>query len=98
MLVHPRVQHLHQAARDRGQIHVTNPFHPTAEDRFEVRAAGREPVTQPGLGEDRNSFTGAVRHIQAVVRGEEEPRLLAVDTSLGSARALHDLTASARQR
>jgi predicted dehydrogenase len=79
-----------------GQIHVTNPFHPTPQDRFEVHAAGREPVTHPAMGEDQNSFTGAVRHIQAVVRGEEEPRLLATGTSLGSARALHDLTASAR--
>jgi len=30
-----------------------------------------------------------------VVKGEEEPRLLAVDTSLGSAQALHDLARSA---
>lgn len=78
-----------------GQIQLTNPFHPTAEDWFEVRADGREPVTHPAAGPDRHSFTPAIRHIQAVVRGEEEPRLLAVDTSLGSARALHDLTRSA---
>jgi len=32
-----------------------------------------------------------------VVRGEEEPRLLAVDTSLGSAQALHDLARAAAQ-
>lgn len=78
-----------------GQIQLTNPFHPTAEDWFEVRADGREPVTHPAAGPDRHSFTPAIRHIQAVVRGEEEPRLLAVDTSLGSARALHDLPRSA---
>ena len=78
-----------------GQINITNPFHPTAQDRFEVRVAGREPVTHPGLGRDQYSFTAAVRHIQAVVSGAEQPRLLAVDTSLGSARALHDLSRSA---
>ncbi len=80
-----------------GQIHLTNPFHPTAADWFEVRAPGQEPVRHPGRLRDQHSFTGAIRHIQAVVRGEEEPRALAVDTSLGSAQALHDLTASARQ-
>lgn len=78
-----------------GQINITNPFHPTAQDRFEVWVAGREPVTHPGLGRDQHSFTAAVRHIQAVVSGAQQPRLLAVDTSLGSARALHDLSHSA---
>lgn len=81
-----------------GQIHLTNPFHPTPQDWFEVRADGRDPVTHPAMGRDQHSFTGAVRHIQAVTRGGEEPRLLAVDTSLGSARALHDLTRSAAGR
>ncbi len=80
-----------------GQIHLTNPFHPTPADWFEVRVAGQDPVRHPGMGRDQNSFTGAIRHIQAVVRGEEEPRMLAVDTSLGSARALHELAASARR-
>ena len=56
---------------------------------------GREPAIHPGAGPNQHSFTPAVRHIQAVVRGEEEPRLLAVDTSLGSAQALHDLARSA---
>ena len=78
-----------------GQINITNPFHPTAADSFEVRVAGSEPATHPGTGRDQYSFTAAVRHIQAVVSGAEQPRLLAVDTSLGSARALHDLASSA---
>jgi predicted dehydrogenase len=79
----------------RGQIHLTNPFHPTPQDWFEVRAVGREPERHPATGADQHSFTPAVRHIQAVVRGEEEPRLLAASTALGSARALHDLARSA---
>jgi predicted dehydrogenase len=78
-----------------GQINITNPFHPTPQDRFEVCVEGREPATHPGAGPNRESFTPAVRHIQAVVKGEEEPRLLAIDTSLGSAQALHDLARSA---
>ncbi|HYB88136.1 MAG TPA: Gfo/Idh/MocA family oxidoreductase [Streptosporangiaceae bacterium] len=78
-----------------GQIHLTNPFHPTQQDRFEVRVEGREPAVHPAAGPNQYSFTPAVRHIQAVVRGEEEPRLLAIDTSPGSAQALQDLAVSA---
>jgi len=79
----------------RGQIHVTNPFHPTAEDTFVVFQDGRGPVTHPGSGPNRQSFTPLIQHIQAVVRGEEQPRLLAADTALGSARALADIAAAA---
>jgi predicted dehydrogenase len=78
-----------------GQIHLTNAFHPSAADRFEVHVAGRDPVAHPAAGPDRYSFTPAVRHIQAVVAGREAPRWLAVDTSYGSARALAALAASA---
>jgi len=78
-----------------GQINLTNPFHPTAQDRFEVCVEGREPEIHPGAGPNQHSFTPAIQHIQAVVRGEEEPRQLAVDTSLGSAEALQDLARSA---
>jgi len=78
-----------------GQINITNPFHPTEADSFEVRVEGREPARYPGGGRNRHSFTPAVRHIQAVVRGEAEPRELALNTSLGSAHALNDLAASA---
>jgi predicted dehydrogenase len=79
----------------RGQINVTNPFHPTPADSYEVRVHGADPVTHPAAGRDRHSFTPAIRHIQAVIRGEEAPRLLATKTSLGSARALDDLIRSA---
>jgi hypothetical protein len=40
------------------------------------------------------SFTAAIRHINAVLAGDEEPRLLAVGTALPTARALHDLAGS----
>jgi predicted dehydrogenase len=80
-----------------GQIDISNPFHPGAGDRFEVRAAGRDPASHPGTGPDRYSFTPAVRHIQDAVTGREPPRWLAADTSFGSARALADIAASAGQ-
>jgi predicted dehydrogenase len=78
-----------------GQVHLSNPFHPTAQDRFEVLVEDREVATYLASGPNRESFTPLVQHIQAVVRGEEQPRLFAVDTALGSARALHDLARSA---
>jgi predicted dehydrogenase len=81
-----------------GQINITNPFHPAAADTFEVRVDEQEPVTHPASGPNQRSFTPLVQHIQAVLRGAEAPRLLAVDTALGSARALHDIAhASATQ-
>ena len=77
-----------------GQIHITNPFHPGASDHYAVHAAGSQTGPIPA-GTDEPSFTAAIRHINAVLAGEAEPRLLAVDTSLPLARALHDLAGSA---
>jgi hypothetical protein len=76
-----------------GQISLTNPFHPGPADRLEVFAAKAEPRSYAAAG-DEPSFTAAIRHIQAVLRGEEAPRQLASETSLASAQALHDLHAS----
>jgi predicted dehydrogenase len=78
-----------------GQINITNPFHPAASDSFEVRVGEQEPVRYPGAGSNEHSFTPLIRHIQAVVNGEEAPRLLATDTALGSAQALRDLATAA---
>jgi predicted dehydrogenase len=77
-----------------GQIDISGPFHPGPADEFVIRAAGAGPVTVRAAPQEA-SFTAAIRHINAVICGEEPPRLLAVDTALGSARALHDLAASA---
>ena len=77
-----------------GHIHISNAFHPGPSDHYQVFADGAEPRTYPGAGTEP-SFTAAVMHIQAVIRGEEQPQSLAVDTSLGSAQALHDLLESA---
>jgi hypothetical protein len=77
-----------------GQIHISNAFHPGPQDHFEVCTEGAEPQTYQAAGTEP-SFTAAIAHIQAVIKGEQPPRSLAVDTSLGSARALHDLRESA---
>jgi predicted dehydrogenase len=78
----------------RGQIHLTNPFLPSPKDRLDAFASGAEPRSHRASGGEP-SFTAALRHIHAVLRGEQQPRLLAVDTSLGNARALHDLLEAA---
>jgi predicted dehydrogenase len=75
-----------------GQVHVSNPFHPGPNDQVTLYPACGE-VTQWQASAGEPSFTAAVRHIDAVVAGTEQPRLLAVETSLVTARALHDLAA-----
>jgi len=73
-----------------GQIHVSNPFHPRPGDHVTLYADGGEPATwQPEVNEP--AFTAALRHINGVLLGAEAPRFLAVETSLTTARALHDL-------
>ena len=81
-----------------GQIHVTNPFHPRARDTFVVCRSGRAPVTHRAIGPYQQSFTPLIRHIHAVIRGEEGPRLPAAETALGSAQALHDLAQASRHQ
>jgi hypothetical protein len=76
-----------------GRIHISNPFHPGATDYYRVIAPRAAPVSYPATAGEA-SFTAAVRHINAVLAGQEEPRLLAVDTALATAQALHDLARS----
>jgi predicted dehydrogenase len=78
---------------DKGQIHVSNLFHPGAADSVTLHPAGGQAVTFPATVVEP-AFTGALRHVNAAIAGEEEPRLLAVETSLTTARALHDLAAA----
>jgi predicted dehydrogenase len=73
-----------------GQIRVTNPFHPGAADSYQLLAGRDEPRTFPAAG-DVLSFAPLTGHIGAVLRGDEAPRGLAVDTALGPARTLHAL-------
>jgi predicted dehydrogenase len=74
-----------------GHIRITNPFHPGPSDSYEVVAEPRRFAAA-----DEASFTAILRHINAVLSDKTEPRVLAVDTSLPLARALHDLAESAR--
>jgi predicted dehydrogenase len=76
-----------------GRIQMSNPFHPGPPDYYQVIAPRGEPASHPATAGEP-SFTAAIRHINAVLAGEEEPRLLAVDTALPTAQALHDLAAS----
>jgi predicted dehydrogenase len=78
-----------------GQIHVTNPFHPGPGDSYVVKAGRDEPRRYPAAP-DELSFTALTRHINGVLRGAEEPRLLAVDTALPVTRGLHDLAEATR--
>jgi predicted dehydrogenase len=78
-----------------GQIHVTNPFHPGPGDSYVVKAGRDEPRRYPAAP-DELSFTALTRHINGVLRGAEEPRLLAVDTTLPVAQGLHDLAEAMR--
>lgn len=77
-----------------GQIHASNLFHPGPADQVILRPAGGT-ATQVSAAVDELPFTAAIRHINAAISGDEPPRLLAVQTSLTTAQALHDLAASA---
>ena len=74
-----------------GEIRMSNPFHPSDGDRLEILGRGSESIAAAPTGEP--SFSAAIRHIQAVLAGTDEPRQLAIDTSLPTAQALHDLHA-----
>lgn len=78
-----------------GEITMSSPFHAGPDDSIEV-VVGKERETIP-TGNAEPSFTYAIRHIHGVLRGEEEPRHLAVDEAMGNARAIAMLYAAARQ-
>ena len=78
---------------DKGQIHLSNLFHPRAGDSVTLHPTGGEPVTF-GATVVEPAFSAALRHINSAIAGAAEPRLLALETSLATARALHDLAAA----
>jgi predicted dehydrogenase len=73
-----------------GQIRVSNPFHPGPSDSYQVISGRSEPRSFPAAAGEP-SFTEAIRHVNAVLSGEQAPRQLAIETSLPTARALHDI-------
>jgi predicted dehydrogenase len=72
-----------------GEIRMSNPFHPSDRDRLEI--LGRKTESSAAALPGEPSFSAAIRHIQAVLGGAEEPRYLAIDTARPTAQALHDL-------
>src|SRR4029077_13263854 len=67
-----------------GQIHLSNPFHPGPGDQVTLYQGDAAPAVWAPAGSDP-SFTPALRHINAVLAGTEQPRLLALETSLATA-------------
>lgn len=62
-----------------GEIRLTDPYHPTIHDTLEVRRGTDVRVER--LAGDEPSFTPALQHMNAVIRGQEEPRHVAIDES-----------------
>jgi predicted dehydrogenase len=75
-----------------GELRISNPFHPGPHDTVEHWRAGRLEQRLPaGSG---TAFSHAIRHVHAVMRGDEEPRHLARDDALGNAVIIDRLLAS----
>lgn len=72
---------------DQGQVHLTNPYHPGPDDTLTLLRPGRDPAAERPAS-DAHSFTAAIRHIHAVLRGAEAPRLTAASSALANARML----------
>jgi predicted dehydrogenase len=73
-----------------GQIHLTNPFHPSPADTLTIRRPNADPIVERPTT-DQRSFTAAIRHIHAVLRGEAAPEHTAAQYSLPAARVLEEL-------
>jgi predicted dehydrogenase len=72
-----------------GEIRLSNPFHANRGDSMEVcKGEDRETIH---AGNVEPTFTPHIRHIHAVLNGDEEPRHLAVDEALGNALAIEML-------
>jgi predicted dehydrogenase len=78
-----------------GQIQLTNPFHPGPADTLTVLRPKADPVTERPTT-DQRSFTAAIRHIHAVLRGESAPRHTAAEYALPAAEVLEQLQRLAR--
>ncbi|HEX6509525.1 MAG TPA: Gfo/Idh/MocA family oxidoreductase [Chloroflexota bacterium] len=77
-----------------GEIRLTGPYHPGRDDTLEIR--GGTSVERESAEQSEPSFTPALRYINRVLRGLEEPQHLAVDEALGNAVGLELLHRSAR--
>jgi predicted dehydrogenase len=82
----------------RGTIRLTNPFHPGAADTMTLIRDGDVIETWPAAPSGEPSFTAAIRHIHRAIRGDEQPRHLAVHEAMGNADAIDALLAAAHGR
>ncbi|HMH93207.1 MAG TPA: Gfo/Idh/MocA family oxidoreductase [Streptosporangiaceae bacterium] len=82
-----------QVLGDHGQIHLANPFHPGPADPLTLLRPGAEPVVEHPTTDER-SFTAALRHIHAVLRGEAEPEHTAAESALATAATLEAVQAA----
>ena len=78
---------------DTGQLHLANPFHPRPADPLTLLRPGAEPVVEHPTTDER-SFTAALRHIHAVLRGEAAPEHTAAESALATARTLETVQAA----
>jgi predicted dehydrogenase len=78
---------------DRGQVHLTNPYHPGPLDTLVLHRPRAEAVVEHPTA-DAHSFTAALRHIHAVLLGEETPRHTASESALTTARTVAALQAA----
>jgi hypothetical protein len=67
-----------------GEVRLTNPFHPHADDVMEIREGNGSVHSEPSR-QDKPSFTPALESIQEAIRGEAPPEHLAVDEAMGTA-------------
>jgi predicted dehydrogenase len=82
-----------QVLGNQGQLHLANPFHPGPADPLTLVRPGAEPVVEYPTTDER-SFTAALRHIHAVLRGEAEPEHTAADSALATAATLEAVQAA----
>ena len=78
-----------------GTIHLEDPYHPRPGSSVELRRPGADPVVERPT-RDQHSFTAALRHVGAVLAGEEAPRHTARESSLPVAEAIDLVRAAAR--
>ena len=76
-----------------GQVHLTNPFHPGPADTLTLHRPGADAIAEHPTT-DARSFTAALRHIHAALRGEAAPEHLAQDSALATARTLEAVKAA----
>jgi predicted dehydrogenase len=79
-----------------GEIRMTHPYHPTADDTIAIVTDDGPEGSFPAAPSGERSFTPAIRHIHRVLRGLEEPRHLAIDEAMGNAAAIASLLDAAR--